>query len=61
MPLKVFEEMELKTNNLTLRQIVMDILWLGAQKEEALQKINELDSYHLPKTAALWATIMIEV
>lgn len=61
MPLKVFEEMELKPNNLTLRQIIMDILWLGAQKEEALQKIKKLDSYHLPKTAALYSMIASEV
>jgi len=61
MLLKDFEKMYLKSKNLSLKQIIMDILWLGAQKEAALQKINKLDSYRLPKTAALWSLIASEV
>lgn len=61
MPLEDLDKVLKALNGLSVFQIVMDILKFWAQKEETLQKIQALEAYHMPKTAALWANIMIQV
>ncbi len=51
----------LKAEDLSLHKVIMEIIWYGIQKENALQKIDKLGDYHLPKNAALMSVIASEV
>jgi hypothetical protein len=63
MPLSQIEQewSEKTGQEYSIKNLVMEMLWYGVEKEAALQKVEQIDSYHLPKNHALLALIATEV